>query len=233
MYNQEFDLYVSFAAEDTAKVQRIVEELEWAGIRVWMRHQPEASADSIAMLNETMNEGKAHLVVWSNDSAASGRIQAEARTTSVRGRLIAARIDAVLPPKGTKATTYADLVDWQGGQDHRGMKKLLYAIHQLTGKGVAPDPSEFQLTSEAAVQTEVDMLSDPEKDERAWQITLSYNNKTYLEHYLKHFPTGAHTQEAKERLEKKKRTGKIIMTCAIIYFIAQIIFSVIINLANL
>ena len=240
MYNQEFDLYLSFAAEDSAKVQHLVEELEWAGIKVWMRHQPEATADSIAVLNETMHEGRAHLVVWSKDAAASGRIQSETRTSSEKGRLIAARIDAVLPPKGTVAHTYADLVDWQGGQDHRGMKKLLYAIHQLTGKGVAPDPAELQLASETALPTEWDMLSDPEKDDRAWEITLSYNNKTYLASYLKHFPKGAHAIEAKKRLEKmirmdkliKKRTGTIIIAVAILFFIGQIILSILWKLAQ-
>lgn len=236
MYNQDFDVYISFAQEDSAKVQRIVDELEWAGIKVWFHHQPEASADSIAVLTQQLPAGRAHIVVWSNDSAASGRIQAEARTSSAQNRLIAARIDPVLPPKGTKAEVYADLVDWKGGQDHRGMKKILHTIFRLTGKGVAPEPGEESLpdgTDSPSGNPEWDRMPETEKDERAWQIAINYNNKTYYEHYLSYFPNGKYAAEAKTRLEKKKRTGRIILTCAVIYFIVQIIFSLVVNLANL
>jgi hypothetical protein len=229
MSNESFDIYISYAPEDTERVRKIAEELEWAGLRVWFRDQPQNSADSVALIEQAIDSHRAHLVVWSQDSAASGRIQAEARASSAKGRLIASRIDQVLPPKGTKAVMYADLIDWQGGQDHRGFRKVLTAIHQLTGKGPEPAPGDDGVNMEG----NPDMLNDAEKDERAWQITMSYNNKTYFEYYLKHFPQGKHVAEAREQLEKKKRTGKIILTCAIIFFAVQLIFSIIINLAQL
>lgn len=229
MSNESFDIYISYAPEDAERVRKIAEELEWAGLQVWFRDQPQNSADSVALIEQGIDSSRAHLVVWSQDSAASGRIQAEARASSAKGRLIASRIDQVLPPKGTKAVMYADLIDWQGGQDHRGFRKILTAIHQLTGKGPAPAPGDDGVNMEG----NPDMLNDAEKDERAWQITMSYNNKTYFEYYLKHFPHGKHVQEAREQLEKKKRTGKIILTCAIIFFAVQLIFSLIINLAQL
>lgn len=229
MSQESFDIYVSYAPEDFEQVRKIAEELEWAGLRVWYRDQPQSSADSVALMGSAIDASRAHLVVWSKDSAASGRVQAEARATSGQGRLIASRIDAVLPPKGTKAIVYADLIDWQGGQDHRGFRKILYAIHQLTGKGPAPAQGEESAHNDG----NPDMLNDAEKDERAWQITLSYNNKTYFEYYLKHFPNGKHVEEARTQLEKKKRTGRIILTCAIIFFAVQLIFSLIINLAQL
>jgi hypothetical protein len=228
MPQESFDIYVSYAPEDFEQVRKIAEELEWAGLRVWYRDQPQSSADSVALISSAIDATRAHLVVWSKDSAASGRIQAEARASSEKGRLIASRIDPVLPPKGTKAVVYADLIDWQGGQDHRGFRKILTAIHQLTGKGPEPAPGE----EGAQIDGNADMLNDAEKDERAWQITMSYNNKTYFEYYLKHFPNGKHVGEARELLEKKKRTGRIIITCAVIFFAVQLIFSLIVNLAR-
>lgn len=229
MSNESFDIYISYAPEDIDRVRKIAEELEWAGLQVWYRDQPQNSADSVALIEQAIDNTRAHLVVWSQDSAASGRIQAEARASSAKGRLIASRIDQVLPPKGTKAVMYADLIDWQGGQDHRGFRKVLIAVRQLTGKG----PELATGDDGANMEGNPDMLNDTEKDERAWQITMSYNNKTYFEYYLKHFPQGRHVQEAREQLEKKKRTGKIILTCAIIFFAVQLIFSLIINLAQL
>lgn len=231
MTPQQYDIYVSYAQEDRDKVRRIIEELEWVGLRVWWADQPTTSQESLQVLDEQMDATKVHLLVLSNNSAASGRLQAEARTGSAKGRLIAARIDPVLPPRGVKAITYADLTNWEGGQDHRGMKKLLHGIYRLIGKGVAPDIS-LEKGDEQEYESDVDQLSDPEKDERAWQMCLAYNNRTYYNHYLNHFPNGKYVHEAKERIAKKKRTGNIILTCAIIWIIAQIIFSVIINLAD-
>ncbi len=37
---------------------------------------------------------------------------------------------------------YSDLSDWNGGTEHRGMKKLLKGIWDLTGKGPRPEAAE-------------------------------------------------------------------------------------------
>lgn len=233
MTRDPFDIYISYAPEDFERVRKIVEELEWAGLKVWFRNQPETSQESIDTLNQTLDASKVQLVVWSQNSAASGRVQAEARVGSLKKRLIAIRIDMVLPPKGTEAVTYSDLTNWTGGQDHRQMKKLLDGINRLTGKGPAPDAFQLSgaenLTGAPAPTSEWDMLGTEEKDERAWQIATSYNNKTYYQHYLNHFPDGKYIQQAREQISKKNRTGRVILVCAGIWIVGQIIFSVLVQ----
>ncbi|MEM6273442.1 MAG: toll/interleukin-1 receptor domain-containing protein [Bacteroidota bacterium] len=227
MTRDQFDIYISYAPEDQDRVRKVVEELEWAGLKVWFRNHPATAQESIDLLNQTLDTSKVHLVVWSRESAASGRIQAEARAGSLKRRLIAVRIDMVLPPKGTDAITYADLTNWEGGQDHRQFKKLLHGIHRLIGKGVAPDQLQSQeATFTNAPISEWDMLSDDEKDDRAWQIATSYRTKTYYQHYLNHFPRGKYVEKAREEIAKKNRTGRIVLTCAIIWIVGQIIFAI-------
>jgi hypothetical protein len=232
MTGDQYDIYVSYAPDDFERVRKIVEELEWAGLKVWFRNQPETSQESIDTLNQTLGSGNVQLVVWSQNSAASGRVQAEARVGSLKRRLIAVRIDMVLPPKGTDAVTYADLTNWTGGQDHRQVKKLLEGINRLTGKGPAPEVFPIQGVENlaSAPTSEWDMLGEEEKDERAWAIASRYNNKTYYQHYLDHFPSGKYIQLAQEQIAKKNRTGRIILICAGIWIVGQIILSVLIQL---
>lgn len=240
MAYDQYDIYISYATEDTDRVRRIVEELEWAGLRVWFKDQPATPTESQVVLRQFLGPATCHVVVWTKDSAASGRMQAEARTGSAARRLIATRLDnGIIPPKGTEAAAYADLADWNGGSDHRGMKKLLGAIWNLTQKGQKPEepaapssaPYENPTASPYASASQEE-LTPEQKDERAWQTCLAYNNRTYYEHYLRFFPNGRHAQEAQDRIAKKKRTTAIVVTCAIIYIVVQILASILINFDN-
>lgn len=240
MIADQFDVYISYAPEDEPTVRRIVEELEWAGLKVWFRDQPATSQESLTTLRQRLNTTNCQVVVWSNNSAASGRIQAEARVGSSMKRLIATRIHKdTLPPPGTDAFAYADVSDWTGGGEHKGIKKLFKGIWDLTGKGVKPALEEsFTPTPNPQPLTEPygnhniaeENLTPEQKDERAWQTCLAYNNRTYYEHYLRYFPNGRYAQEARDRIAKKRRTTTIIATCAILYVIGQIIVSILINL---
>jgi hypothetical protein len=235
MAYDQFDVYISFAPEDSENARRVAEELEWLGIKVWYRDQPATSQESLQMLRGNLSQNRCQIVVWSQHSAASGRIQSEARAGSGLRKLIAVRFDDTIPPRDTTAEVYADLAGWTGGTDHKGMKKLTGAIWKLTGKGVQPEQVEGAAAPEST-QTNfggASPLNDDEKDERAWQTCLAYNTRTYYENYLRYFPTGRHVADAREKIAKKRRTGTIIATCAIIYIVVQIIVSLAINLSHI
>jgi hypothetical protein len=238
MAYDQYDIYMSYAPEDQDRARKIMEELEWTGLRVWFYEQPTSPAESQAALRSFLGPNTCHIVIWSDNSAGSGRMQAEARTGSAMRRLIAVRIDnKIIPPRGTEATTYADMTDWQGGQEHRGMKKLLGGIWNLIQKGVQPAVEELPGPVQIPVNpigntggVREDELTPEQKDERAWQACLAYNTKTYYENYLRYFPTGRHVSEAKERIAKKRRTTNTIIACAIIYVVVQVIFSIVVNI---
>jgi TIR domain len=236
MADDQFDIYISYAPEDEARVKPLVEELEWVGLKVWFRNQPATSAETLSLLRSRLGAGACHVVVWTNNSAASGRVQTEARSSSSMKRLIAVRLDpGIIPPKGTEAQAYADLGDWTGGIDHKGMKKLLAGVYTLTSKGVAPEVGEPPVVDAfPRVNNEFgageDNLTPEQKDERAWQVCLSYNTRTYYEHYLNYFPSGRYVHEANERIAKKKRTNSIVIGCAIVYIIVQILAAMFVDM---
>jgi hypothetical protein len=237
MADDQFDVYISYAPEDEDRVRRIVEELEWVGLKVWFRDQPATFQESSQMLRQRMSSSTCHVVVWTKNSAGSGRLQNEGRVGSTLRRLIAVRLDAgIIPPKGTEASFYADLVDWTGGTEHRGMKKLLGGIWSLIGKGQQPEQAlpqpepQPRTNNEFGATVDYTSLTPEQKDEKAWQTCLTYNNRTYYEHYLRYFPSGRYAAEAQERIAKKKRTNSIIITCAVIYIVVQFIAAILVNL---
>lgn len=150
----EFDVYLSYAPEDKEKVSNLVSTLENNGLRVWWQHHHLKPKEAIALLQRQLNESRVQLVVWSKHSAGSGRVQAEARVGSVRGRLIATRIQDVLPPRDTAAVTYADLSDWIGGQEHRGIRKTFSSIWNLIGKGLEMAPPPIPRVVSAPLESE-------------------------------------------------------------------------------
>lgn len=225
MDEAKYDVYLSYDAGDQAYAHRIADELEWVGVKVCRDH-PSTGPERDSTLKSILEQGGVQVVVWSKDGAASGRLQSEARIGAAQGRLIATRVESVLPPRGTDAHTYADLSDWRGGTEHRGMQKLLGAIHSLTGKGVAATLAPPPVPQGQASAFE--QLSREEQDARAWQIACSYDNKTYYEHYLEHIPWGQHREEAMQRINRKKNRGKLILGIAVgfwlLYFIVYIFF---------
>jgi hypothetical protein len=235
----EYDIYLSYAPEDAGRAAKIGEELEWLGLRVWYRNQAANASESLTNIRQFLKPFNCQVVIWSDNSVASGRVQAEARVGSAQGRLIAVRIDPkVMPPLGTDAVAYADMSDWQGGTDHRGMKKLLGGIWKLTGKGQQPVETEEAFPNSGSTNAyestavQDDHLTQDEKDQQAWRTCLNFNTKTYYEHYLRYFPNGRHVAEAKERIAKKRRTTNTIIACVVIYVIFQIIFGVVMEMSK-
>lgn len=223
-----YDVYVSYAYEDRDRVRTIVNELEWAGLKVWWQDQPLAGDDSVAFLEGWLDETNVHMVVWSQNSAASGRVQAEARVGARKGRLVATRIEQVIPPRDTKAIVYADLGDWRGGQEHRGAVKMFGGIWQLIGKGVEP-PADMPppVPHVDAPRKETDGMTEEQKDEHAWGIAQRHDTETYYKFYLERFPYGNHVSEARQKIEKKGQTGKIIVAVAIGFGIFSILLNII------
>lgn len=150
----EFDVYLSYAPEDKDKVHNLVSALEESGLKVWWQHHHLKPKEAIALLQRQLNDKRVQMVVWSKNSAGSGRVQAEARIGSNRGRLIATRIEEVLPPRDTAAILYADLSDWFGGNEHGGMRKMFGMIWKLIGKGINTTPPPPPLPAVSAPSTE-------------------------------------------------------------------------------
>ncbi len=161
----DFDIYLSYAPEDREKVQSLVNALEDTGLKVWWEHHHLKPKEAIAMLQRQLNVSRVQMVVWSRNSAGSGRVQAEARIGADMGRLIATRIEHIVPPKHSAAVAYADLSDWRGGKEHRGIRKAFATIWSLIGKGleIAEPPPVPRIIPSPAPEVQVQPPQGPQK----------------------------------------------------------------------
>ena len=132
------DLFVSYKAEDRARVAPLVHALEADGYRVWWDAEiggGEAWRDTIC---RELDAARLVLVVWSKRSVGpNGRfVHDEATRAQRRGAYLPAVIDKVDPPLGFGEIQSLNLVRWNGDRNDRKYQALLAAIRSRIG-GVA------------------------------------------------------------------------------------------------
>lgn len=216
----EFDVFLSYAPEDRERIQPLVKALERGGLQVWWEHHYLKPDESIALLERQLNAQRVQLVVWSKNSAGSGRVQAEARIGSLRGRLLATRLEKIIPPRESVAVAYADLANWSGEEDHPGLKQAFANIWKLIGKGTeaepipepapSPIPVHSAPTSEGATAV-VDAPPIPEvkdREETAWEAVVASKLVKQYEDYLRDFPKGKYKKDAESFLEGNRQTDR-------------------------
>ena len=129
------DLFVSYKAEDRARVAPLVHALEADGYKVWWDAEiggGEAWRDTIC---RELDAARLVLVVWSKRSVGpNGRfVHDEATRAQRRGAYLPLIIDKVEPPLGFGEIQSLDLQRWKGDRAHRKYQTLLAAIRARLG----------------------------------------------------------------------------------------------------
>ena len=137
------DLFVSYKAEDRARVAPLVHALEADGYSIWWDAEiggGEAWRDTIC---RELDAARLVLVVWSKRSVGpQGRfVHDEATRAQRRGAYLPAIIDKVDPPLGFGEIQSLDLVRWKGDRNDRKYQGLLAAIRsRIVGNPTSPTP---------------------------------------------------------------------------------------------
>lgn len=111
------DIFISYKAEDRARVRPLVAALEAAGLTVWWDVHIEGGVSWRQTIQERLDAAGCVLVVWSRASAGpTGHfVHDEASCAQRRGTYLPVRIDPVTPPIGFGETQALDLVRWRSG----------------------------------------------------------------------------------------------------------------------
>jgi aspartate aminotransferase-like enzyme len=89
----KYDVFLSYAHEDLAAVKSLVSEIEAEGLSVfWDRHIAVGQQWS-SVLEATLLESRAVVVVWSTASVKSTWVKAEATEAMARKKLVPMRLD--------------------------------------------------------------------------------------------------------------------------------------------
>jgi serine/threonine-protein kinase len=129
------DVFVSYKAEDRARVRPLVAALEADGLTVWWDAQIQGGAAWRQSIQHELERAGCILVVWSKRSVGpEGEfVHDEASMARKRGVYLPVRIDAVEPPLGFGQTQALALTGWKGERSDPRYQALLGAARGMIG----------------------------------------------------------------------------------------------------
>jgi serine/threonine-protein kinase len=143
MASQQTDVFVSYKAEDRARLKPLVAALEAEGFSVWWDQHIGGGANWHEEIERHLDGARCVVVVWSKRSVASeGRfVRDEARRAQKRDAYVPVCLDPVEPPLGFGEVQAISLKGWKGDASDARFRALAGAIHQRGGEYVARPPA--------------------------------------------------------------------------------------------
>ena len=133
------DVFVSYKAEDRARVAPLVQALKSEGLSVWWDTQIAAGSEWRQDIQEQLDSARCVIVVWSKRSVGpEGRfVRDEASRAQRRGTYLPIRIDKVEPPLGFGELHAIPLHGWRGRPTDPRYRMLIDAVRAVIA-GEAP-----------------------------------------------------------------------------------------------
>ena len=134
------DVFISYAREDRAKVERLANVLSQRGLHVWWDPKIKTGHGFRQEISEALSAARTVIVVWSRYSVASRFVADEADEGAAREILYPALIDNVDIPLGFRQIQTADLTHWRGNLNDNAFKAFVDAVVDGAAAGAgAPD----------------------------------------------------------------------------------------------
>lgn len=127
------DVFVSYKAEDRAKVRPLVEALAADGYAVWWDAHVGAGEAWRDSIQQHLDEAKCVIVVWSRRSVGpDGSFVRDEATRALRRHVyLPVRIDKVDPPLGFGETQALPLIGWKGDRTDPRYQAALNAVRDI------------------------------------------------------------------------------------------------------
>lgn len=134
------DVFVSYKAEDRARVAPLVAALTAEGLSVWWDAHIVAGEEWRERIQQELDATKCVVVVWSNRSVApEGRfVRDEATRAERRGVYLPVRIDPVEPPLGFGETQALNLAGWKGDRGDPRFTATVAAVRAVLAQKPRP-----------------------------------------------------------------------------------------------
>jgi tetratricopeptide (TPR) repeat protein len=125
------DIFISYAREDLAWVEKLNRALEAQGYSVWWDRNLATGARYLKETESQLREARATIVVWSKVSIDSHWVADEAALARDLGRLVPISKDSTMPPLGFGQYQATDFSHWNGGAGEP-LSVLLKALAERT-----------------------------------------------------------------------------------------------------
>jgi TolB-like protein len=129
------DLFLSYKAEDRARVAPLVQALETDGLSIWWDAHIGGGDEWRDTILRHLEAARAVIVVWSKRSVGpNGQfVRDEATRALKRGTYLPVRIDKVDPPLGFGETQALDLHGWKGDRSDARYQAVLSTLRNRLG----------------------------------------------------------------------------------------------------
>jgi TolB-like protein len=134
------DIFISYAREDAAKVERLAPLLTAAGYSAWWDRNLTSGSRYLKETEAELKAAKAVLVIWSKASVESHWVADEAAVGRDENRLAAISFDGSMPPLGFRQFQVTDFSHWKGGVEEPPFASLVGALARLVGSSGAATP---------------------------------------------------------------------------------------------
>ena len=138
-------IFLSYAREDRACVEKLARSLEAAGHDVWWDRRLDGGEEFATEIEAALDRADVVVVAWSKDSAKSRWVRDEASIGGDSGRLVPITVDGTLPPLGFRQFHTFDLNRWRGSSKDPRIAELLLLLDRRLGAttggpAAAPNP---------------------------------------------------------------------------------------------
>ncbi len=131
------DIFISYKRQDREIARKLAEVLEGRGWDVfWDRDIPPGKTFD-EVIEAELEAVSCVVVLWSATSIESDWVKTEASEAAVRDILVPARLEDVKPPLEFRRIQAADLIGWDGREDHEGLADLIESIESLSASAQA------------------------------------------------------------------------------------------------
>jgi hypothetical protein len=133
MADDHYDIFVSYARADRARVDFVWDHLVGQHWRVWRDDFIPSNANFHDEIHARLRAATCVVVVWSAAAAASEWVRAEAAVARETKSLFLVQIDQTALPDDLKEQQAAQLQSWDGGIDSEAFKRLLRDLAERIG----------------------------------------------------------------------------------------------------
>ena len=136
--NAHVNVFVSYAHEDRARAQEIIQALTESGLKIWWDGLIVGGTEFARTTEEALEAAGAVIVLWSRSSTGSHWVRDEATRGRDRGCLVPVSLDGAEPPIGFRQYLVIQLQAWQGNADAKEIRAMRQAIEVAQSNTSAP-----------------------------------------------------------------------------------------------
>jgi len=141
-------VFISYARDDEAKAQAVIEALVSRGIAVWWDGLISGGDSFAERIEQALTDADVVVVLWSSHSCHSNWVRDEAGFGRDRHRMVPVSIDGSEPPLGFRQFQSIDLSHWHGSASAPEFEALCRSIYVVAG---SPDSGVHSQSRQFAV----------------------------------------------------------------------------------